>query len=421
MKNIVVPKKSILNLYVYIVSFLIIFSSGAILDQKYPDVAQIIFVALCLPLILNLFLYKRYLPYLLTIPPFYMLINYINYGESILSYTLFILKFIALLAFVRFCISKKINILEKINKIIVAIAVYSLFTYLFLDVLKLLPHTMEVINNKPYKVWFGLHFHGQETDWYSYRVVRNNSIFWEPGVWQMYLNFSLIYQLFIKPKANRFAVTVLLINLVTTFSTTGILTSAIILLIRYIKVKPRSKWTLFLKYYFLVPLIVGGVILGSYILNQKINAGGTRSFNLRMDDLLVGLELFFQKPFFGWGFLNNSGYEAITGTPNNSNGLVSMFFHQGILGILFYFIPLFALMKHIFAKEQLFLGFVITLYVLVSSAAEPIMYANYINLFICLGVVCILDNKTFNEWFNIFANKKFITTIDKNQRAQLNT
>jgi hypothetical protein len=416
MKTGQISKSTIISVYLYLLAFLIIFSSGAILDQKYPNMAQALLLGLSIPAVLSVLIYKRYLMYLSLIPILFIAFNFITAPISISQYVTFIVKFIVVLLIIKYCMIHEKNLFKIFHNLIVGIAVYTLFTYVFFDVLSILPPSTEVINDKPYRVWLGLHFHGQITSWYGMNVFRNNSIFWEPGVWQIYLNFALIYQLFFNKKVNKKVLTVLLINLITTFSTTGNIICLVILLVAFLRFKPKTQATLFLKYYLLVPLVVGGVFVAIYLFNQKVSGGGQRSYSLRQDDLLVGWELFLQKPFTGWGFLNNEGYRAMVGVPNNSNGFISMLFQQGIAGAIFYLIPLVALFKKIASTRRAFTALIFTIFIVVSSASEPIMYTNFISFLFCLGVISIIDKKRFMQWFNKCTNKEMNVQQKKRKR-----
>ncbi|MGI1812060.1 O-antigen ligase family protein [Priestia sp. TGN 0903] len=416
MKTGQISKNIIISIYLYLLAFLIIFSSGAILDQKYPNVAQALLLGLSIPAILTVLVYKRYLTYLSLIPILFIGFNFITVPVGILQYVTFIVKFVVVLLIIKYCMIGEKNLFKIFHNLIVGIAVYTLFTYLFFDILSILPPSTEVINDKPYRVWLGLHFHGQITSWYGVNVFRNNSIFWEPGVWQIYLNYALIYQLFFSKKVNKKILTVLLINLITTFSTTGNIICLMILLVAFLKFKPKTQATLFLKYYLLIPLVAVGFFVAIYLFNQKVSGGGQRSYSLRQDDLLVGWELFLQKPFTGWGFLNNEGYQNMVGVPNNSNGFISMLFQQGIAGAIFYLVPLITLFKKIASTHRVFTAFIFTIFIVISSASEPIMYTNFISFLFCLGVISIIDNEHFIQWFNRCASKEIIVPPEKRKR-----
>lgn len=391
--------RKLIPLYIYLVGFIIIFSSGAILDQKYPGISQRLFILLCIPLWISLFRHKKYTIIIFLFTPIYIFMNYIIYSETIISYNIYLIKVICMLAFVSYCVLKEIPIFKVLNNIIIGIATYSLFTYIFLDLFTLLPYANEVINSKPYRVFLGLHFHGQFTDWYSFRVARNNSIFWEPGVYQIFLNFALIYQLFFVKKIKKMNIFILAVNLITTFSTTGLIFSLLLFYLKIISIKSNNIFIKFIKYYTIPVISILSIFIVTYLLNQKISYG-TRSYDLRANNLLIGLELFIKKPFYGWGFLNYNPYEAIAGIPNNSNGLVSMLFHQGIMGVIFFFVPFFSYIILLIKQRHVMISIVFVSFFIVSCSVEPIMYTNFISLFVCLGLAAIGETNRVKQWTN---------------------
>ncbi|WP_273831893.1 O-antigen ligase family protein [Guptibacillus sedimenti] len=396
--SIITNTPKMFNVYLYLIFFFIIFSSGAILDQKYFNFSQMIVLGLCMPIFFlsKNFNYKQ-LFFLTLVIPFYLVINFINYDDTIINYLLFIIKFIFIFFLVRYCIIKKIDILKIFNNLIIGICIYSIFSYVLLDIMKILPYFMEVINEKPYKVFLGFHFHWQEVNWFSWRVVRNNSIFWEPGVFQIYISFSLFYQLFIKEKFRKSVLILLVLNMFTTFSTTGFLIVLTLLTFKYLKQKPKTNIGMIFKIYIVPIIIITAIIIGLQIFNQKVN-NGTVSYDLRTNDLNIGMDLFFQKPFFGWGYLNNNEFKALTGTSNNSNGLVSMMFHQGIMGLLFYTLPIFVLILSLYKNKGLMVALSFGVFYFVSAATEPLMYANFFNVFISMGFIALFERKLFYSW-----------------------
>jgi O-Antigen ligase len=400
------PNFNLFTIYLYFVAFFIIFSSGAILDQKYFNFSQLVLIGLIIPFIFfcrNMS--TKYIILFSIVFPIYILVNLINYSDTIINYLLFLIKFIFVFVFVRFCVIKEINLFKIIHNVIVVICIYSLITHITLDILKLLPYTTEVINSKPYKVFMGFHFHWQEVNWFSWRVARNNSIFWEPGVFQIYISFALFYQLFMEQRPKKIIIFLLLVSMFTTYSTTGFILTLSLLALRFIRKKSKTLIGFIIKVYIIPIIAVLVIFAGIEIFNQKVN-NGTNSYELRSNDLSIGLQLFMQKPFFGWGYLNNSGYEDVTGVPNNSNGLISMLFHQGILGILLHIVPIIALMNKIKKTNGFITATAFVMFYMVSAATEPLMYANFFNMLISLGILGIFEGKRLLIWHETNFNTK---------------
>lgn len=389
------PSIKFFEVYLYLVAFFIIFSSGGILDQRYNNFSQVLLIVLCLPLVFLINFKKQHILFLSFIIPLYLLINSINYQDTILSYALFLFKFFLIFLWVRFCIEKNINFLEIFNRIIIGICIYSFFTYFLFDVFRLAPYYTEVVNSKPYKVFFGFHYHWQEVEWFFGRVARNNSIFWEPGVFQIYIDFAIFYNLFLLKRIKKSALLILSLSILSTFSTTGIILAVALFIIRFLMSKPKILFVKFLKFLTSFLLLILGIYLSVVLFNQKVN-NGSESFALRYNDLFVGLQLFYDKPVFGWGFLNNTEYERILGTSNNSNGLVSNLFQLGIFGLLFHFIPIYFAAKKYFNNFRLWSILAFLLYYFVQSATAPLVYSNFFIVFVCLGIFALIDKITWD-------------------------
>lgn len=393
-----INKPNLFSVYLHFVILFIILSSGAILDQKY-QFAQLTTVGLCC---LSVFSFKRfkykYIILMSAIITTYTLINYLNYSDTIMNYFLFLVKFLSIFIFVKYCIEKNVPIFEYFNKVIIAICVYSMVTYLAIDVLKFVPYnSFEVINEKPYRIFMGIHYHWQDVTWFNMKVARNNSIFWEPGVFQIFINLGLFYQFFLAKKVNKRQVSILLVSLFTTFSTTGFILAIAILVASFIKKKSKNYLMLIFKVVTLPIILFTGIYVGFLVFDQKASSTSV-SYDLRSTDLQTGLELFQERPFIGWGYLNYETYEAATGTPNNSNGLVSMMFHQGILGIMFHVLPAVMLVFWFFKHKNIWTATGFGVFYFMSAATEPLMYANIFNVFICLGMVAMFEKRIFYNW-----------------------
>lgn len=108
-------------------------------------------------------------------------------------------------------------------KIIVIIALYSLFVYLFRDQIKLLSFLPKMVTgNGVTIIMVGLTNIPQ-----TYANLRNWGPFWEPSAYQIYLNLTLILILFYSKYSNKTKIiysTIIITTLFTVLSTAGILT-----------------------------------------------------------------------------------------------------------------------------------------------------------------------------------------------------
>ena len=177
--------------------------------------------------------------------------------------------------------------------------------------------------------------------------VRNAGIFWEPGVFQIYLNIALAI-ISIEPKKYRDSIQkfiLLSITLLTTGSTGGYLIYA--LMLSFILVRKKSgKIGRRLKA-LLVPLftVFAAIESATSIITSKLINKGS-SFASRHDDLLIGYSIFTEYPFFGTGICSDN--TSIRNTIKvsglvfhdqtklaNSNGLVNILSRSGLV----FFVP----------------------------------------------------------------------------------
>lgn len=132
-------------------------------------------------------------------------------------------------------------------------------------------------------------------------ICRNTAVF--PEAPMASLNFSIAFLIEETIKNNKYhkAITaVLVLAIVTTFSTTGY-----ILLIFYFVIKwlRDSKTNLGTKILMLLPLVVVTALIFVVIANQKVRYGNL-SMQVRWDDYIVGVQTWLRHPFFGSGLSN---------------------------------------------------------------------------------------------------------------------
>jgi hypothetical protein len=147
----------------------------------------------------------------------------------------------------------------------------------------------------------------------SYVTFRNYGIFREPGVYQFFLNLTLIF-LMERPKAGKsWQLYAVLLALAFTFSTAGyIVCIGIILLYFFLdRVEIRAST--------LVPVLAGvvvvGYLFGKGIIHVDSNLfskllSSNASTNSRFGSILVDLYIALMKPLFGSGFSYVEGYFA---------------------------------------------------------------------------------------------------------------
>lgn len=210
----------------------------------------------------------------------------------------------------------------------------------------------------------------------GFNLIRNSGPFYEPGLYQVLLNFALLYNYSIR-KNTRISLIIVAV-VVSTLSPIGILVSGIIISSKYWNVikRPKSLITLVLiisiVLYFIIPFI--------------ITKTTSLSFQLRIYDLKNGIKLFLEKPFFGQGFENHNLFlidsiDKFGISRMNSNGLLNLMIGNGIFFSIFY---IFLLFRGFLRNTKSY----IWLYVaLIQLIAQPLYLSSVFMVFIAFGII----------------------------------
>ncbi len=227
-------------------------------------------------------------------------------------------------------------------------------------------------------------------------LVRNQGIFWEPGILQIFLNLLLFILCFVKKKRGLiFWMTILAIF--TTFSTTGLLVLFVQLLMSFSS--EIRKNVLF------IPIAVFMTLLMYYItsinISDKIHGKGKFSFQARFFDLVQPFYMVYENPITGVGLDDEQfvktrqktnfslNLQAIDFSNVNDKGSTnSIMFFLAAAGIPFTLILLVMLyfQKLVPEKRKWFFIFVI-----ISLMTEPIMLRPFFLTFVMSGGIYIIN------------------------------
>jgi hypothetical protein len=165
-------------------------------------------------------------------------------------------------------------------------------------------------------------------------IPRNPSIFWEGGVFQIFLNLALIMNISNVKKLITFKNVILFLALLSTFSTTGYFIFVLILF-GYLKDVRKQRGA---KIAFLIPIMVTVFfIVTSDVVVNKITFQSS-SFTTRIADDLCDVQTFLGHPLWGCG-VGNIDYKSFPFAGVGSSGLTSKFAEFGLFLALFYLIP----------------------------------------------------------------------------------
>lgn len=219
----------------------------------------------------------------------------------------------------------------------------------------------------------------------------NCGVFWEPGVFQIYINFAIALLLFdcVRSEKNNIKLFLLSVTLFTTFSSMGVICFGILLTFAIfnnkIIIKKNLKWFIII---FILLLIIFEASTG--VIRDKIDYdASTGSILSRTDDFIIGWHVISDYPLFGIGIACDSTelynqyaikymmyYKGYSEDLAQSNGLCNMFSSAGIiLGSIY----LYNIMK----KSRLFFQFkskeMIPIYIvlILFFANEAIMFTPF--------------------------------------------
>ncbi len=240
----------------------------------------------------------------------------------------------------------------------------------FVLVQYLVPVNTEQINCLTYKYVF---FYFSEANSIGFSFLRNQGVFWEPGVLSVFLNILLFVYLFIKPNLGLAFLAFLMIF--STFSTTGLILSIILFVIKFRKSIIRNIYTLLLStlsILVLLPIVIGNII-------DKVSGDGQASFYWRSFDLLISLQMVAANPIKGIGF-GSEVYKNIQEQSQiflesdilegrgNTNSIVYIFVVFGI--------PLALYILNLMYKQSIFIyknKFLFFLVILICLSTEPLI------------------------------------------------
>lgn len=226
---------------------------------------------------------------------------------------------------------KLMGLLYRVCNVVCVLAAMSLFFWVFgvvLDVIQ--PNMSTRINwglfNRIQGYW-GLHFEIQRDTTFNTLMYRNSGIFAEAPMLNLWTNIALAVELFLREKPSKWRIALLVVTILTTMSTTGIIFIALCIILKYIggfrKMKPLTKVFLIVVAMIAIPVMV------CVIYEVMALKSDTQSYAMRMSDYIGGLKLWMDYPIFGSGYAN---LRSLLGYIYSPNGVLG--FSNSIMGVL---------------------------------------------------------------------------------------
>ena len=131
---------------------------------------------------------------------------------------------------------------------------------------------------------------------FGLEFCRNQGLFWEPGVLQVFLNIFFFLNAFIFKK-NRFMLALTAVAIVTTYSTTGIALLLLQSLVYIFKEIKNSKFFMLIFLFFTIPVIM----IFSLNIEEKVQGEKEASFQKRLFDLTQPFFIAVEYPLTGIG------------------------------------------------------------------------------------------------------------------------
>jgi hypothetical protein len=158
-------------------------------------------------------------------------------------------------------------------------------------------------------------------------IYRNSGIFAEAPMFNLWLNFALAIELFLKDKPSKFKAVLLIVTILTTMSVTGILFVALCLgLFSVLHFKEMKKWS---KGLLLIIAVVAVPAMAVLLVQTLMLKGDTQSFQMRLSDYSGGARMWIDYPLFGAGFGNLKALQPYVYSPDGAMG-----FSNSIMAVL---------------------------------------------------------------------------------------
>lgn len=270
----------------------------------------------------------------------------------------FILKFILLFnLFVILLITKSINgqldnLLIKISNIICFFALISLILYFLGFIFKIISPNLQVLLNwgdeRYVNSYYNLLYETQYFSIFGMRLVRNTGIFTEAPMYAFLLIIALTVQLFFyEIKLNKTKISILAITTITTFSTIGIGSLSLLIILYFLNQMKTGDYKKILKNKAVIFIIACSFILSTVFIYQKIEDSRHKmgSYSIRMDDFKVGIEVWKKNKIFGAGYENYDFFKqhvdkSLRGTDiGGSSGIMHIMMHGGIWLLILNVVP----------------------------------------------------------------------------------
>jgi hypothetical protein len=218
-------------------------------------------------------------------------------------------------------------------------------------------------------------------------AMRNTGIFREPGVYMIYLNIAILFELFYNEKINKSHLIVYLITLFTTFSTAAFIILLVIAMAYLLKANKSGAIYSKALIIGIGVVVIAVIALSPDIYSRVFDKIGKDSINdgsslARAASVLINYHIFIDNPLAGCGITkyvddfatySRELFHITTGTGNNTNMILTVF---AVYGLLFGLVLLFAIARLTkkFSKEFIVRGMIFIAFLMMLSN-EDVRYS----------------------------------------------
>lgn len=163
--------------------------------------------------------------------------------------------------------------------------------------------------------YYGLYFETQNIQFLgSFNVIRNTAIFTEGPMSSFHFVLALLIELFLRDRMSLKKVIFLILSVITTFGTIGIITAMLAITFKTILVitskalvdnTRKSTWG-YIKIFLIPVIIIVAIVTIQLLVETRIR---TRSGSTRIDDFAAGYQAWRANPIFGNGYGNARSYQ----------------------------------------------------------------------------------------------------------------
>mgnify|MGYP000111390309 FL=1 len=351
--------------YLYLVLIILFLSSDSIYGIYYNSLTPLkLFVGFACLAAIPFINIKSLLKYFLPSIAFSLLFVFIciNNHSEFDVWTISLFRMISVYPLILLARSNNKSLLEEYSNVIYKISVLFIGIYLAIILFgEVIPYSLvnPSKNLFQYRNYFGIVFQLPKQSYlFSSVIYRLHGFTWEPGQYQLYLNLALYYFLFFKEYEKKRIYT-LIVSIILTFSTMGVLILALQILIKILFLK-KGKLFLFAKFALAIVIIVAAYS----VFQEKMLFG---SFEVRSLDFLKSIEAIKSNFIFGSGIRR---FET-------TNGLLSLIADNGILSIALIVLGAYKWIKREMSIVGMIESLLFVVIILLGLMNEPIQYTAF--------------------------------------------